>query len=288
MNYVSCAQGSAEWFEARCGRVTASHMADVLAVLKCEIGADCAALKHDKCKKKVCPCPCHNGSKSTVGESAARLNYKLQLMAEVCTGQAQDTYVSPAMQWGIEQEVFARAAYEIANDVTVEQVGFFIHPKIDRAGASPDGVVGKDGLLEIKCPNTVTHLQYILEGVVPEEYQPQMLWQMACSGRKWCDFASFDSRMPKHLQLFVKRFMRDDARIAEYEQAVEQFLCEMDSLMLRLPTASAAVDEEIFAEPKCKTGCNSPAVLNGYCDQCNELRDEARSANFSPDAEPAA
>src|SRR5208283_4140098 len=101
-----------------------------------------------------------------------------------------------------------------------------IHPKIDRGAASPDGVVGKDGLIEIKCPETTTHLEYLIAGVVPEEYQPQMLWQMACTGRKWCDFVSYDQRLPKHLQLFQARFNRDDMRIAEYETAVEGFLGE--------------------------------------------------------------
>ena len=169
------------------------------------------------------------------GESQARYKYKLQLIAEICTGQAQRGFVSDAMNWGVEQETFARAAYEIKTGLSVDLVGFYIHPQIDQSGASPDGVVGKDGSLEIKCPNTATHLDYMLAGVVPEEYQPQMLWQMACTGRKWCDFVSYDPRLPEHLQLFMVRFQRDDARIAEYEAAVRQFLSEVDSLMLRLP-----------------------------------------------------
>ena len=206
MNYIPCQQGSAEWFGARCGRVTASHMTDVLAVLK------------------------------KGGESQARYKYKLQLMAEICTGQAQQVFVNSAMEWGIEQEKFARAAYEIKTGNVVDQVGFFVHQTIDQAGASPDGVVG-EGLLEIKCPQTTTHLQYILEGIAPEEYQPQMLWQMACTGRPWCDFVSYDPRLPEHLQLFVVRFNRYDERIAEYERAVTAFLGEVDALMLRLPCA---------------------------------------------------
>ena len=219
MSYISCVQGSAEWFEARCGRVTASHMVDVLSVLK------------------------------RGGESRARFQYKLQLIAEVCTGKAQENYVSPAMQYGIEQEPFARAAYEISQGVTVDQVGFFVHPEIEQAGASPDGVVADtDGLIEIKCPNTVTHLEYMLAGIVPEEYQPQMLWQMACSGRKWCDFVSYDPRMPAHLQLFIKRLERDDKRIADYEHAVLDFLGEMDALMLRLSAnTSQVIEGEVIA-----------------------------------------
>ena len=249
MNYIACAQGSAEWFEAHIGRASASGMAKILAVLK----------RKD-------------------GEAAIRYNYKMEKLAEICTGKVSDHFVSDAMVFGTENEPFARAAYEIANDVSVEECGFFVHPRIDRFIASPDGIVDADGLLECKAPNTTTHLEWTIAGVIPEEHLPQMVAQLACApGRKWNQFVSFDPRLPKHLQLFQPpRLMRDDARIAEYEQAVEQFLGELDALMLRLPTAGSAefVDEEIFAEPKCKTGCNAPAVLHGYCDHCNELRDE--------------
>lgn len=226
MNYIPCEQGSAEWFAARAGKVTASNIVDVLAVLK------------------------------KGGESQARFKYKLQLIAEICTGKAQENFVSPAMEWGIQQEAFARAAYELRTDSEVEKVGFFIHPEIDQAGASPDGVVvGTKGLIEIKCPNTVTHLSYILADAVPEDYQPQMLWQMACSGREWCDFVSYDPRMPEHLQLFIKRFPRDDARISDYEHAVVDFLAEIDALMLKLPTIQQVHGEtlEITEQEICDT-----------------------------------
>jgi hypothetical protein len=118
----------------------------------------------------------------------------------------------------------------------VEQVGFVVHSKINRAGASPDGLIGDDGLIEIKCPNSSTHIEYILGYTeAPSEYQPQMLWQMACTERQWCDFVSFDPRMPEHLQLFVVRFHRDDARIAEMEAEVLKFLAEVDAIIERLP-----------------------------------------------------
>ena len=205
MPLINCVQGDNQWFAERCGRVTASRMNDVLAVLK------------------------------KGGESAARAKYKLELLAEICTGHVEEHFVTEAMARGAEQEPFARAAYEVHAGVMVDQVGFFVHPRIDRAGASPDGLIGHDGLIEIKAPQTTTHLQYLIDGVVPVEYQAQMLWQMACTGREWCDFVSFDQRLPEHLQLFVVRFERDEKRIAELETAVGEFLRELDALMLRLP-----------------------------------------------------
>lgn len=208
MNTASIPQGTDEWKAARAGKVTASRVADVIA--KGKGGA----------------------------ESASRRNLRAQIVAEILTGQAQDSeFKSAAMQWGTENEPFARAAYETKSDVMVDQVGLIIHPTNPRSAASPDGLVGDDGLVEIKCPNTATHLDYILAGEVPKEYQPQMLWQMACTGRKWCDFVSFDPRLPEHLQLFVKRFNRDDERIKGMELEVELFLSEVDSIIAKLPEA---------------------------------------------------
>lgn len=202
-------QGTDEWKAARAGKVTASRVADVIA--KGKGGA----------------------------ESASRRNLRAQIVAEILTGQSQDgEFKSAAMQWGTENEPFARAAYETKADVMVDQVGLIIHPANPRAAASPDGLIGDDGLVEIKCPNTATHLDYLLAGEVPKEYQPQMLWQMACTERKWCDFVSFDPRLPEHLQLFVKRFNRDDKRIEEMEHEVELFLSEVDSIIAKLPEAA--------------------------------------------------
>lgn len=204
MKVVEVIQGEDSWKLARAGRVTASRICDVLAKIKS-------------------------------GEAAARRNYKAQIISEILSGQPQEPgFVSAEMKFGTENEPFARAAYEIANDVMVQQVGLVIHPRIERSAASPDGLVNGDGLLEAKVPNTATHIDYILKGEVPADYQPQILWQMACTGREWCDFVSYDPRLPSHLQLFVKRLERDDKRIAEMEKEVEKFLAEVDETLAAL------------------------------------------------------
>jgi putative phage-type endonuclease len=194
-------QGSPEWLAARVGRVTASRIADVMA-------------------------------KGKGGEAQTRLNYKWQLVAEIMTGQSQeDRFFSQAMAWGVEQEPFARAAYEIQTGGLVENVGLVAHPSIPRCAASPDGLVGLDGLLEIKCPKTPTHLEYMEKWAIPGHYQLQMLWQMACTGRQWVDFATFDPRLPEELQLFVMRFPRDQARIDAIEAEVQKFWNEIDEII---------------------------------------------------------
>ena len=188
-------QGSPEWFAARCGKVTASRIADVIA-------------------------------KTRSGWGASRGNYMAELIAERLTGTPAETYTSAAMQRGIDTEPQARAAYEFFTDATVETVGFVAHHDIPESGASPDGLVGKDGVLEIKCPNTATHIDTLLTEKIPDKYIVQMQWQMACSGRKWCDFVSFDPRLPQKLCLYVKRFKRDDDRIKEIDGMVREFLKE--------------------------------------------------------------
>ena len=200
-------QGSDEWLLERVGRVTGSRVADVLA----------------KPKKKD-------------GELACRLNYKWEIVIEMLTGLSAEHYVSPEMQCGIDTEPLARAAYEIANDVEVEKVGFAIHKGIPRFGASPDGLVGDDGLIEIKCPKSSTHLEYLRAGTPPENYCAQMAAEMACTGRKWCDFVSFDPRLPKPLQMFVYRFSRDENWISMMELEVVQFLKEVDEIVAELKT----------------------------------------------------
>lgn len=203
MKILDFPQGSAEWLQSRAGRVTASRIADVMAKIK-------------------------------TGEAASRRDYKAQIVAEILTGKPQeDGFTNSAMQWGTEQEPFARSAYEVARDLMVDTVGLVLHPAIDRAAASPDGLAG-DGLLEIKCPKTATHLQYLLAGVAPAQYQLQMLWQMACTERAWCDFVSFDPRLPEDLQLLIVRFERDDKRIAEIETEVKLFLSEVDETIEKL------------------------------------------------------
>lgn len=212
MRTIDCKQRSSEWLAARAGKVTSSYVADVMTFLT---------------RKSK------NGGPGD--ESQARRNYKARLVAEILTGRCLENFVSDAMMHGIDYENEARAAYETTFDIDSELVGFVLHPTIDRAGASPDGLIGRDGLIEIKCPNTTTHLDYLLADAVPKDYQPQMLWQMACTGRQWCDFVSYDPRLPEHLQMFVKRFPRDDARISEMEKVVLQFLAEIDQLIAQLP-----------------------------------------------------
>lgn len=197
-------QRTEEWAALRLGRVTGSRVAEVLAEIK-------------------------------NGEAAKRKNYRAELIVEILTGRPIENFQTPAMLWGLEQEAFARAAYELLTGATVDTVGFAIHPTINRFGASPDGFIGEEGLIEIKCPNTATHLEYLLaSGNVPKEYEPQMLAAMACTGRKWCDFASFDPRLPAHLQLYVCRLYRDEKRIAEMEEKVRAFLLEVDEMLKRL------------------------------------------------------
>lgn len=207
MKILDFPQGSADWLAARAGRVTASRIGDVLAKIK-------------------------------TGEAAARRDYRAQLVAEILTGKPQeDGFVNAEMQWGTETEPLARSAYEVAKDVLVDQIGFVLHPTIERAGASPDGLGGNVGL-EIKCPKTATHLQYLIEGVAPAKYQPQMLWQMACMGTEAVDFVSFDPRLPENVRLFVVRFERDEKRIGEMEREVETFLGEVDAVLEKLRSRS--------------------------------------------------
>lgn len=214
MMVLNFEQGSQEWLQARAGRVTASRIADVMAKVKS-------------------------------GEAASRRDYRAQIIAELLTGQPQeDGFTSKEMTWGTEQEPYARASYEVKTGAMVDQVGLVLHPSIDRGAASPDGLVGWDGenapegLVEIKCPKTSTHLEYLMAGIAPSKYHPQMLWQMACTGAQWCDFVSFDPRLPEHLQLFVVRFPRDEKRIKEIEAEVQAFLGEVDAILAKLPQAA--------------------------------------------------
>jgi len=189
-------QGSPEWHQLRLGKVTASRVADVVARTK-------------------------------TGPSASRTNYMAELIAERLSGEPSEKFTNAAMQWGTDMEPQARAAYEFRTDAQVTQVGFVVHPKIDQAGASPDGLVDEDGLIEIKCPNTATHLETLLGQAAPAKYETQMQWQMACTGRKWCDFVSYDPRLPENMRLFIKRVERDDKRIKELETEVAGFLLEI-------------------------------------------------------------
>ena len=196
-------QGTDEWFAARIGKVTASRVADVIA-------------------------------KTKTGYSSSRDNYMAQLICERLTNQKADGFTNAAMQWGTETEPLARLSYEVSQNVLVDEVGFIPHPKILMAGASPDGLVGDNGLLEIKCPNTATHIDTLLSETVPGKYNTQMQFQMACTDREWCDFVSFDNRLPTELQLFVKRVPRDNVFIRLIEGEIVQFIAELDDKINKL------------------------------------------------------
>ena len=196
-------QQSNEWFAARLGKVTASRVADVIA-------------------------------KTKTGYSASRDNYMAQLICERLTGQQGESFTNAAMQHGTETEPLARSAYENSRSLLVKEVGFINHPRIEMSGASPDGLVADDGLVEIKCPNTATHIDTLLSQKVPTKYITQMQWQMLCCQRKWCDFVSFDNRLPENLQLFIQEVEFDPEYCAMLEKEVSQFLAELDSKVAKL------------------------------------------------------
>ncbi len=197
-------QRSADWYAARAGKVTASSLYKVMAKVK-------------------------------TGESADRRNYRAQLIAERLTGQPQENgFSNAAMQWGTETEPQARAMYAFDTNATVQEVGFVDHPTIVGFGASPDGLVGEYGLVEIKCPNTATHLDTLRGAPIDRKYILQMHGQMLCTGRVWCDFASFDPRLPDEMQLHIYRMMLDRDLADEIEAEVQTFLSEVESAVTEL------------------------------------------------------
>ena len=196
-------QGTEEWHQIRLGKVTASRVSDVMSKIKS-------------------------------GESAGRKNYKMDLVVERLTNTPTSSFANAAMAWGTETEPLARMAYEVHSGNFVETVAFIQHPSIEWFGCSPDGLIGSEGNLEIKCPNTSTHIDYLLAGVPPAKYVPQMQTQMACTGRLWTDFVSYDPRLPPELQLFVVRLDRDEAYIQQIEDEVKQFLDEVKQIYSQL------------------------------------------------------
>src|SRR6185312_6863756 len=207
MRVVECLQGSPEWLSARIGHITGSRVANAVAQLK----------RKD-------------------GEAASRRNLRYELVCELLTNRASENYVSKWMEDGIENEPLARTAYELEHGVEVDMVGFVLHPDHPklRAGCSPDGLVGKDGVCEFKCPKISTHIQYLESGTIPEEYLPQCMWHLACTERDWCDFSSFNPHVPSWLQLFTKRIYRDDALISVMNLRVEQLQSEVDDLLAKI------------------------------------------------------
>lgn len=194
-------QGTDAWRTARLGCATASRIADIVAKTK-------------------------SGASGT-----SRANYLAELVAERLTGVPAEHYLSAAMAHGTDTEPQARAAYAFTYGVDVEEVGFIAHPTIAMSGASPDGFVGPDALIEIKCPGIATHIETLRGGKIPDKYAVQMQWQMATTGRKHCDFVSFDPRLPANMQLFVLRVGRDDARIKDLEAQVRAFLAEVEAVV---------------------------------------------------------
>jgi len=199
-------QRSAEWHAARLGKVTASKVADVVARTK-------------------------------TGYAASRANYMAQLVCERLTGKPTEGFSNAAMEWGVEQEAAARDAYSAKVGELVTEVGFVDHPSIANSGASPDGVVGA-GIVEIKAPSTATHIEYLFEREPPQKYFYQMQWQMACTGAEWCDWVSYDPRMPENLQLLVVRIPRDTDCITLLEKEVSEFLAELDVKVSKLKEMS--------------------------------------------------
>lgn len=196
---IKAEQRSPEWFTARLGKATGSRFTDIISTTRS-------------------------------GYSASRKNYAAELVTEILTGIPAENYTSTAMQWGTDNEPVARLNYELATGNDVRETGFWVHDKIN-AGASPDGLVNGDGLLEIKCPNTATHIETLQKKQVPKQYVAQVQGQMWLTERKWCDFVSFDPRLPENAQMIVIRLERDDAFISELELEIIAFLKEVDSLV---------------------------------------------------------
>jgi putative phage-type endonuclease len=190
-------QRSPEWYAARLGRATASRFYDILA-------------------------------RTRSGYASTRMNYRAELVIERLTGQSVETYQNAAMVWGTDTEPLARTTYMLTTGNFATECGFFAHNEI-AAGASPDGLIEDDGTIEIKSPNPATHLETLHLGSIPARYVPQVQGQLWITGRKWCDFISFDPRLPTNAQLFIQRIERDDNYIANLEQEVIKFLAEVDA-----------------------------------------------------------
>ncbi|WP_063657925.1 lambda exonuclease family protein [Candidatus Arsenophonus triatominarum] len=189
-------QKTDEWFQARLGKVTASNLHKVLSK----------------------------------GRGTTQRNYLMQLVCETLTGRREEIKTNQAIERGIALEPQARARYYLNEfDVTVTEVGFIPHPSIALFGASPDGLVNDDGLIEIKCPNTTTHIETIVTGKPKYEYLLQMHGQMMCTGRNWCDFVSYDDRLPPNLAYYKIRIIKDDNLVNEIEQAVQAFIEKLKS-----------------------------------------------------------
>ena len=224
LELLHCEQGSETWKAGRRGIITASRAADIVAFKK-------------QTKKQA--------ELGVLEETAERRNYRTELIVEILTGQTPDRYITREMEWGAEQEPFARAAYEMERDILVETRGLVLHPTVPRFACSPDGLVGDDGLVQLKCPNTSTHLALIQAGAVPLEHAPQMIAELACTGRQWNDFVSYDPRLPEGLRLFICRLERDEQLIELLEAKVAEFNQEIRDVISDLPGGPQLVVESL-------------------------------------------
>lgn len=196
-------QGSQEWLDLRMGKITASRLKDVLS----------------------------KGRGSA--PSKTRLSYMYQLAAEILTGEREEGFTNKYMEWGNEWEDSARAAYELKNNIEVKEVAFIEHDA-GKIGVSPDGLVGENGLLEIKCPKTTTQISWYLSGKVPPEHYDQIQGQIWISERDWCDFVSYDPRINGESGYFEVRVLRDDSHISKICKECREFLIELDQLLDKL------------------------------------------------------
>jgi len=207
-------QGTEGWLQDKCGKLGASSIGDMMA-------------------------------KTKTGYGATRANLMARLITERLTGKPVETYKNAAMQWGNDTEPQARAAYGLVFGVDVVETGFLPHPVLENAGCSPDGLIGDDGLIEIKCPNTATHIETLLGSPIDKKYQLQMQFQMDVTGRQWCSFVSFDPRMPAQMQMHVRRVERDEKIIAEIRTEAAKFLAEIDKKIVELNRKYPTIDQEI-------------------------------------------
>jgi putative phage-type endonuclease len=207
MKIIQCGgQRTEAWFDWHLGRLTSSRIADAVARRK----------------------------RNPTEPLQAYLDLRLELAVERITKKPAEHFVSIWMERGIELEPLARAAYELRTDQSVGLVDFVLHEANEQWGASPDGVIGDEGILEIKIPKRETHAEYIYAGCVPAEYLPQCHWLMACTGLKWVDFTSWCPDFPDPLDLFICRLPRDEERIKSMEAEAKKFLQEVEGLVTQL------------------------------------------------------
>jgi putative phage-type endonuclease len=223
MTVVGVIQGTPEWRQARVGSLGASRVHDAVA-------------------------------RTRNGWSASRAGALSDIVCERLTGLPVEAYITEAMRRGTALEPQARAAYAFQRDIDVELVGLVRHPSISGTHASPDGLVAGCGLVEIKCPATNAHLATLLTGTMPERYVTQCLWQLACTGRTWCDLVSYDDRLPEPLRLHVTRIERDDERMGELEAMIAEFLAEVDAMIERLPRVAGGAALITMAQMKGSLG----------------------------------